>query len=115
MIAKTNQEHPRSQDVKAELSNDVILKAALFAKALCVRETTAREAEVADFEAIDTPILAIEKESKRLGKITTWTETIKSNSGKILDEVRKMTEGLQEQIQLLRDATDRLRHGIDQS
>lgn len=93
-----------------DLSNDVMLKAALsLAKALCVRETTSREAEAADFQAIDKAILEIEKEAKRLGKITTWTETIKSNSIKISEEVRKMTEGLHEQIQILRNATDGLR------
>jgi len=89
-----------------DLNNDVILKAALsLAKALCVRESSARDAEAADFEAIDNAILAIEKEAKRLEKMNTWTETIKSNSGKILDEVRKMTEGLHDQIQVLREAT----------
>ena len=88
-----------------DLGNDVILKAALsLAKALCVREDKARQAEAADFEAIDVAVLAIEKETKRLGKLTTWTETIKSNSEKILDEVRKMTEGLNQEIQCLRDA-----------
>jgi len=89
-----------------DLSNDVILKAALsLAKGLCVREIKAREAEAADFESIDRAILAIEKEAKRLQKMNTWTETIKSNSGKILEEVRKMTEELNQQIQVLRDAT----------
>lgn len=92
-----------------DLSNDVILKAALtLAKALCVREAKAREAEAADFQAIDWAILAIEKEAKRLDKMNTWTETIKSNSGKILEEIRKMTEGLAQQIKILREATTAL-------
>jgi len=96
-----------------DLSNDVILKAGLsLAKALCVRESSAREAEAADFQTIDAAILEIEKEAKRLGKMSTWTETIKSNSGKILDELRKMTEGLDQQIKILRDATMGLKHGI---
>jgi len=99
-----------------DLSNDVILKAALsLAKALCVRQAKAREAEAADFQAIDCAILALEKEAKRLQKMNTWTETIKSNSGKILEEVRKMTEGLDQQIQVLRDATMGLKHGMDGS
>jgi len=99
-----------------DLSNDVILKAALsLAKALCVRESSTREAEAADFQAIDAAILEIEKEAKRLGKITTWTETIKSNSGKILDEVRKMTESLGQQIQILRQATVGLKQSLDGS
>lgn len=98
-----------------DLSNDVVLKAALsLAKALCVREAKARDAEAADFQAIDAAILAIEKEAKRLEKVNTWTETIKSNSGKILDEVRKMTEGLHDQIERLRAATDGLKRATDQ-
>ena len=44
--------------------------------------------------------------------MSTWTETIKSNSGKILDELRKMTEGLDQQIKILRDATMGLKHEI---
>lgn len=99
-----------------DLASDVILKAALsLAKALCVRQVQARDAEAADFQAIDSAILAIEKEARRLEKMNTWTETIKSNSGKILEEVRKMTEGLDQQIQILRDATMGLKHGIDGS
>lgn len=99
-----------------DLSNDVVLKAALsLAKALCVREAKARDAEAADFQAIDGAILAIEKEAKRLEKVNTWTETIKSNSGKILDELRKMTEGLHDQIERLRAATDGLKSATDQA
>lgn len=99
-----------------DLSNDVVLKAALsLAKALCVRQAKVRNAEAADFQAIDGAILAIEKEAKRLEKVNTWTETIKSNSGKILDEVRKMTEGLHDHIDRLRAATDGLKCATDQS
>jgi hypothetical protein len=99
-----------------DLSNDVILKAALsLAKALCVREGKARQAEAADFEAIDVAVLAIEKEARRLGKLTTWTETIKSNSGKILDEVRKMTDGLNQQVQCLRDSVSGLQDAAEEA
>jgi hypothetical protein len=97
-----------------DLNNDVILKAALsLAKALCVREAKARDAEAADFLAVDGAILAIEKEAQRLDKMNTWSETIKSNSGKILEEVRKMREALDQQIQILRGATLGLKEGID--
>lgn len=86
-------------------SSDVILKTALsLAKALCVRESTARGAEAAQFEAMDKSILAIEREARRLDEMRKWTETIKSNSGKILEEVRKMAEGLEAQVGLLKDA-----------
>jgi hypothetical protein len=39
----------------------------------------------------------------------TWTETIQSNSGKILDEVRKMADNLEKQIVVLRDSVEILR------
>jgi len=88
-----------------DIGNDVILKSALcLAKALCVRESKTREAEAADFQAIDNAILVIEKEAKRLESMKTWTETITSNSGKMLDEIRKMGTALDRQMQILREA-----------
>lgn len=92
-----------------DLASDVILKSALsLAKALCVRESCKRRAEAAEFEAIDLSILAIEKEAKRLDEMRRWTETIKANSGKVLDAVRKMADGLQSHVTKLRDAVDGL-------
>lgn len=88
-----------------DMNNDVILKSGLWlAKALCVRESKTREAEAADFQAIDGAILAIEKEAKRLESMKTWTETITNNGGKIYEEIRKMSAGLDRQVLLLRDA-----------
>lgn len=93
-----------------DISNDVILKSALcLAKALCVRESKTRDAEAADFQAIDNAILAIEKEAKRLESMKTWTETITSNGGKILDEIRKMSAALDRQMQILREALSGLK------
>lgn len=98
-----------------DMNNDVILKSALcLAKALCVRESKTREAEAADFQALDGAILAIEKEAKRLDSMKTWTETITSNGGKILDEVRKMAIGLDRQMQVLRDAMSGLKESAVQ-
>jgi hypothetical protein len=78
-----------------DVNSDVTLKAALLlAKALCVRKARALQTTVADFKAIDTSILEIESQAKRLGNIKTWTETVQSNSGKVLEEVRKMNEAL---------------------
>ncbi len=93
-----------------DMNNDVILRSALWlAKALCVRESKAREAEAADFEAIDCAILAIEKEAKRLESMKTWTETITNNGTKILDEVRKMSLGLERQMEKLKEAVSGLK------
>jgi hypothetical protein len=92
-----------------DINSDVILKSGLsLAKALCVRESTTRSAEAAEFEGIDRAILAIEKEAKRLDGMRKWTETIKSNSEKILGEVRKMADGLEAQVTHLRDAVSGL-------
>jgi hypothetical protein len=95
-----------------DLGSDVILRVAIsLAKALCVRESTKRDTEAAEFEVIDGAILAIEKEARRLGEMQRWTETIRSHSGKILEEIRKMTEGLEKQSNRLRDALDGIREG----
>ena len=58
---------------------------------------------------MDAAILALEKEAARLGKMKTMTETIQSHSGKILEEVRKMTEGLERQTVVLRESVAALR------
>jgi hypothetical protein len=98
-----------------DIGNDVILKSALcLAKALCVRESKTREAEAADFHAIDNAILAIEKEAMRLESMKTWTETITNNSGKILDEIRKMSAALDRQMQILREALSALKESAVQ-
>jgi hypothetical protein len=87
-----------------DINSDVILKSALsLAKALCVRQASVHVADIADFKIIDAAILEIETEARRLGNMKTWTETIQSNSGKILEEVRKMNDALERQIQVLKD------------
>jgi gas vesicle protein len=93
-----------------DVNSDVTLRAALLlAKALCVRQAKARETTTADFQSIDASILEIEQQAKRLGNIRTWTETVQSNSGKVLDEVRKMSEALDRQIQVLREGIEDLK------
>ncbi len=93
-----------------DISSDVFLKAALsLAKALCLREVKQRTTEATDFKLMDDAILAIETEAARLGNMKTWTETIKANSGKLLDEMRKLSEGLELQVQNLRNALSGLR------
>jgi hypothetical protein len=99
-----------------DMNNDMILKAALFlAKALCVRESQTREAEAADFQTIDGAVLAIETEANRLAKMKTFTETAKTSSEKVLEEIRKMTNGLDRHIQTLREAVDGLKQSTAQS
>lgn len=93
-----------------DLQSDVNFKAALMvARALSVRQAKAHTEATADFEKLDKAILELEREARRLGDIKKWTETIKSNSGKVLDEVAKMADGVQKQVDCLRDTTVGLR------
>ena len=93
-----------------QIKSDVILKAGFsLAKALCVRQARERQAEDGNWDNMDAAILALEKEAARLGKMKTMTETIQSHSGKILEEVRKMTEGLERQTVVLRESVAALR------
>jgi len=86
-----------------DLTSDVNLKAAIMlARALCVRQAKVRSEDRADFQQLDAAILEVECEAKRLGDVKRWTETIKSNSGKVLDEIGRMVDGLDKQIAVLR-------------
>jgi hypothetical protein len=92
------------------IESDVILRAGLsLAKALCVRQQKGRDDVEGNWEDIDAAILAVEKEVIRLAKMRTWTETIQSHSGNILEEIRKMTNSLERQIAVLRESVETLR------
>jgi len=84
---------------------DVYLKAAIeVSRALCVRAHSAAERHKIDFGSIDTAVNEIEKKAKSLDQIHTWSDTIRSNSEKILDRVRKDREALEKQVCVLREA-----------
>jgi hypothetical protein len=92
------------------IESDVILRAGLsLAKALCVRQQKERDAEEGNWEDMDAAILALEKEATRLVNMKTWTDTIQSNSGKILEEVRKMAANLERHIGVLRESVSALK------
>jgi hypothetical protein len=94
--------------------SDVFLKAAMgVAKALCIRQKRAKTDQASDVQSLDQAILEIEREAKRLVDVTKWTETIKSNSAKILDEIRKMDTNLQKQLELLRQTAAGLKTVIE--
>jgi hypothetical protein len=93
-----------------KIESDVILRAGLsLAKALCVRKQKGLDENEGDWEQVDSAILAVEKEVVRLAKMRTWTETIQSHSGNIVEEIRKMTSSLERQITVLRESTEALR------
>jgi hypothetical protein len=82
--------------------SDVYLRAAIsVAHALCTRAATQRAAQDVDFDAIERAIRDIEKQSNGLEDITTYTNTIKSSSEKVLNRARIMREGLMRQITTL--------------
>jgi hypothetical protein len=93
-----------------KLESDVVLRAGLsLAKALCVRKQRERDKSESNWEEVDAAILAVEKEVARLAKMRTWTETIQSNSGNILEEIRKMNGNLDRQVAVLRESVETLR------
>jgi hypothetical protein len=93
------------------IESDVILRAGLsLAKALCVRKQRDRKENEGDWEQVDAAVLAVEKEAARLTQMKTWTETIQSNSGKLLDDIRKMTNNLEAQIAVLCECVNTLKH-----
>jgi hypothetical protein len=93
------------------IESDVVLRAGLsLAKALCVRKQRERSKNEGDWEQVDAAVLAVEKEAARMQQMKTWTDTIQSNSGKLLDEIRKMTNNLETQISVLRESVETLKH-----
>lgn len=93
-----------------QTESDVILRAGFsLAKALCVRQARERQAEDGNWDNMDAAILALEQEVARLGKMKTWTETIQTNSGKVLEELRKMTAMLERQTEVLRESVAALK------
>jgi hypothetical protein len=83
-------------------ASDVVLSGALsVARALSTRAAVRRDAEDADFESVEKAIRAIEKQAGGLVEIKTLTETIKSNSEKILDRARIMRKVLSREIETL--------------
>lgn len=89
---------------------DVALIAGVsVAKALCARAKAHRNAEAADFQAIERAILEIEKQARGLDEITRSAETIKSGSEKVLNRARIMREALADQVSILGSKVAELR------
>lgn len=94
-------------------SSDVIFEAGLsIAKALCVRGGTHISTISADFKTIDDAILEIERNTKDLDDVTKWSETIKSNSDKILKSTGRIKANLSSQISLLNGRVSDLREVV---
>jgi hypothetical protein len=88
--------HPEEPESRAHL-----LAGLAIAEALVVRAAESGASE-ADVEAIDTAILAIEKQCRGFGEITKWAETAKSSAEKILSRAGSMDGALKKEIDALR-------------
>jgi hypothetical protein len=94
---------------------DSYLQAALeICRALCVRAAAKSDHKI-DFGPIDESILKIEKHVKGLEDVRKFAETIKNSSQKILDRTRIDQDALNEQLALLRSATERVRQALGES
>ena len=92
-------------------STDVYLTAGVsVAKALSVKAGIHRDAEEADLQSIEAAIRDIEKQANSFEDINKWTETIKSNSDKILDKARIMKNNLERQLAILDEKTTDLQN-----
>jgi hypothetical protein len=82
---------------------DSYLRAAIeISRALCVRCQQNAQREKFDFGPIDRAINEIEKRAANLDQVTSWAQTIQSNSDKILDRTRKDRAALDKEITVLR-------------
>ena len=80
-----------------------------LARALCVRQRKHKDAEAADFMAIEAAILEIEKQADKLGDIDTWTKTIENSCGKIRQRLEASKRSLERQVGVLNDRIGDLR------
>ncbi|MCZ6573953.1 MAG: hypothetical protein ACE10D_13965 [Planctomycetota bacterium] len=93
---------------------DVFLEAGLsVARALCTRAVAAREHQAVDFEAIERALRSVEKLGVGLGEVQGCSESIRSNSEKILNRVRIMRKELVRQVQKLDERFDDLKTALD--
>ena len=96
-------------------ATDVFLDGGLsVAKALSTRAESHNEEVGADIKDIEVAIATIEGQIKELGEITTWTQTIKSNSDKILKKSEKIQNTLTIQIETLNDKVGALSSNLSE-
>jgi hypothetical protein len=85
-----------------DVDTDVVLAAGLsVAKALCTRAKLQRDAEAADFAAIDTAMREIERQIAGLDEITKLTGTIQTNSEKVIKRASLIRTSLESQVSAL--------------
>jgi hypothetical protein len=91
-------------------ATDLALKLGLsVTRALCARKAVQREHQAADFAEIDKALAEVNKQIELLDEVRKWSETIQSNSGKILERVRISREKLAACVGALSDRLDDLK------
>lgn len=91
-------------------TTDAWLKAGLItAKALAVRAATDNAERSADFQAIDKSITEIQRQARYLDDIRTWSQTIHSNAGKIVDRADRMQKALEAEVEALMKQIEQLK------
>jgi hypothetical protein len=94
-------------------TTDVFLQAAhSVARALIVKRAAAAAA-VVDVGALERSIDAVEKQLDKIGEITTWTNTIKANAGKIEGSLVGITQVLAARVAELRGHADAVRRMVE--
>lgn len=94
-------------------TTDVFLQAAhSVARALIVKRAAAAAA-VVDVGALERSIDAVEKQLDKIGDITTWTNTIKANAGKIEGSLVGITQVLAARVAELRGHADAVRRMVE--
>lgn len=95
---------------------DIYLQAGLsVTRALCTKTQAHREATEVDLQPIELAIRDIEKQINGLDEINRFTETIESNSRKIIDRARIMKNNLLSQVSTLDDQINKLRAAMTSS
>ena len=79
------------------------------AQALCRQTDKGNQTNAEDIKAMNESIREIEKQAGYFEEIVKWTETIRTNGGKILERARKMKEKIMREVETL----DQVRDGID--
>jgi hypothetical protein len=96
--------------------SDVYLRAGVMvARALCSRQAKQRLTSAADFNGIDKAILDIEKKTQSLDEIRDAAGTINNQTEKILKRVRIAREGIEEQLDGLRELLGGLKAAFQES
>lgn len=95
---------------KEDESTDVWVKAAIMtAKALAWRIKTSGSEKEVDTSAMEKALQDIERQAEYLEDIRTWSNTISSNTAKIIDRSERMKKSMMTSLEVLKDQLEVLK------